>query len=77
MPLGLSKYIADMFADDSTISSHSKSFEELTSTFSQDLNIIDHWCNLNNMTINVTKSKVMFVTSKSTYFIPYKIMFVC
>jgi len=28
------------------------------------LNNIGHWCNLNNMAIIVTKSKVMFVTSK-------------
>jgi len=36
----------------------------MTSTLSEDLNSIDHWCNLNNMAINVTQSKVMFVTSK-------------
>jgi len=56
--------VADICTDDSTISSHSKSVEELTSTLSKDLNKIDHWCNLNNMAINVTKSKVMCVTSK-------------
>ena len=69
MPLGLSKYIADMLQ---MIQPYLH-----TAKVSQDLNKIDHWCNLNNMTINVTNSKVMFVTSKSTYFIPYKIMFVC
>jgi len=36
----------------------------LSSTLSEVLNKIDHWCNLNNMAINVTQSKVMFVTSK-------------
>ena len=67
MSLGLSKSIADIFADDSIISSQSKHFEELTLTFSEDLNKIDHCCNFNDMTINVTKSKVMFVTSKHNH----------
>ena len=57
-----SVYIADIFADASTISSHSKSFEELTSTLFEELNKIDHWCDLNSVAINVTKSKVMCVT---------------
>ena len=36
----------------------------MTSTLSEDLNTIDHWCDLNSVAINVTQSKVMFVTSK-------------
>jgi len=36
----------------------------LTLTLSEDLNQCYHWCNLYNMTIYVTKSKIMFVISK-------------
>ena len=48
IPLGLSNSLADIYADGPTISSHNKRSEEFTSTPFEDLNKIDHWCNLNN-----------------------------
>jgi len=79
--IGLLKSIADICADDSIISSNSKRFEQLTSTLSEDLNTIDHWYNLNNMAINVTKSKVMLVNSKHNHrtFLVYhiKLLYIC
>jgi len=58
MPLGLSKFIADIFADVSTISSHSKRFEELTSTLSEDIN------NINN-TLTIAIWQLMYQSQKS------------
>jgi len=58
MPLGLSKFIADIFADVSTISSHSKRFEELTSSLSEDIN------NINN-TLTIAIWQLMYQSQKS------------
>ena len=58
LPLSLSNSIADIFADDTTLSVLSKSLDEVVTTLSFDLSQVDTWC------INSTKSKVLFITSK-------------
>ena len=64
LPLSLSNSIADIFADDTTLSVHSKSYDEVVTTLSYDLSKVDNLCKQNRMSINSTKSKVVFITSK-------------
>ena len=64
LPLSLSNSIADIFADDTTLSVHSKSFDEGVKTLSYDWSQVDTWCKQNHKSINSTKSKVIFIISK-------------
>ena len=52
------------FADDTTLSVLSKSLGEVVTTLSYDLSQVDIWFKQNRMSINSTKSKVLFITSK-------------
>ena len=64
LSLGLNNTTADIFADDTTISAFNTSLESVVNALSVDLTSIDNWCKENNMSINVSKSKVMYITSK-------------
>ena len=67
LPLALSECIADMVADDSTISAHNKYIDQVASTLSNELQRVNKWCENNHMTINISKTKLMYVTSKPTH----------
>ena len=55
----------DMFADDTTISSHSKSKTDVQSSLQSTLETISLWCNDNMMKINIPKTKAMYLTASS------------
>jgi len=67
LPLVLSECIVDSFADDSTISAHNKNIDQIASTFSSELQWVNTWCENNHMAINISKTKLMYVTSKPTH----------
>jgi len=64
LPLVLSECIADIFADDSTISAHNKNIDQVASTLSDELQQVNKWCENNHVAINIPTTKLMFVTSK-------------
>jgi len=67
LPLVLSECIADIFVDDSTISAHNKNIDQVASTLSNELQQVNKWCENNHTAINISKTKLMYVTSKPTH----------
>ena len=65
LPFVLSHSVADIFADDTTLSTQSKSFDVVVASLTNDLLHVDQWCQLNHMSINSDKSKVMFICSNN------------
>jgi len=51
----------------STISAHNKNIDQVASTLSNELQQVNKWCENNHMTINISKTKLMYVTSKPTH----------
>jgi len=49
LPLSLSKSIVDIFADDTTLSVHNNSLDEVVTTLSFDLSQVDIWSKQNHM----------------------------
>ena len=67
LPLVLSHSCADIFADDTTLSTNNKSLDVVVSVLTNDLAHVDKWCQLNHMSKNSDKSKVyQFKTKSST-----------
>ena len=67
LPLGLSHSFADIFADDTTLSTYNKSLDVVVSSLTNDVAHVDKWCQFNHMSINSDKSKVyQFKTKSST-----------
>ena len=62
LPLPLTETSADIFADDTTIGavSHSK---DLVQSLTNDLQNVLSWCNSNNMSLNVFKTKLMNIST--------------
>ena len=60
LSLSLTSTCADIFADDTTIGTSSHSVETLTT----DLQNVLSWCNSNNMPLNVSKTKHMYIPSR-------------
>ena len=62
LPLSLTETSADIFADDTTIGavSHSK---DLVQSLTNDLQNVLSWCNSNNMSLNVFKTKLMNIST--------------
>ena len=61
MPLSLSNWVADIFADDTTLSAHHQNSDDVISSLTSDLCNVDIWCSDNHMAINVTKSKLIAI----------------
>ena len=51
------------YADDTSLSYHGKSLQDLQLGLSHDLSVIEDWCFLNRFAINVRKSSVMIICS--------------
>jgi len=51
----------------STISAHNKNIDQVASTLSNELQRVNKWCENNHMAINISKTKLMYVTSKPTH----------
>jgi len=64
LPCATKHSVADIFADDTTLSVHNMSLEHVVESLTSDLLNVDSWCNQNRMSINVEKTKTMYLTSK-------------
>ena len=64
LPLSLTSSRADILADDTTIGTSSHSIDALVETLTTDLQNVLSWCNSNNMSLNVSKTKLMYNSSK-------------
>ena len=62
LPLSLTSTCAGIFADDTTIGTSSHSIDALVETL-QLQNVLS-WCNSNNMSLNVSKTKLMYISSR-------------
>ena len=60
LPLSLTSTCADIFADDTTFGTPSHSIDTLVETVKTDLQNVLSWCNSNNMSLNVSKTKLMY-----------------
>ena len=64
LPTYVKSSITDIFADDTTLSAFNKSLDTVKDILTMDLSNVDNWCNANHMTINGSKSKIMYLSSK-------------
>ena len=64
LPLATLHSMTDIFADDTTLSVHSSSSKHVRESFTSDLINVNSWCDLNRMSINVAKTKMMIISSK-------------
>ena len=68
-PFHLYVTCADIFADDTTIGTSSHSIDTLVETLTTDLQNVLCWCNSNNMSLNVSKTKLMYISSRHKHHI--------
>lgn len=66
LPLHIDFCDIDLFADDSTMSTSNSSISVLVNVIQADLINFDEWCKKNDMTLNLTKTKAMFISTKQT-----------
>ena len=52
-----------MFADDTTLSTHTNSLDVVITSLTNDVLHVDRWCQRNHMSINTDRSNVMFISS--------------
>jgi len=64
LPLSLTSTCADIFADYTTIGASSHAIDTLVETLTTYLPILLSRCNLNNMSLNVSKNKLMYISSR-------------
>lgn len=64
LPLSMEKTETDIFADDTTLSTSDVSLNRVVESLTHDLLNANKWCDLNRMSINVNKTKVMYISSK-------------
>jgi len=64
LPLSLTRTCAYIFADDTTLRASHKSVENVVQSLTTDLQNVLSWCNANYMTLNISKTKVMYSSSK-------------
>ena len=60
----LTSTCADIFADDTTIGTSIHSINTLVEIFQTDLHNVLSRCNSNNMSLNVSKTKLMYILSR-------------
>ena len=65
LPSSVKHTTVDMFADDTTLSTSSSSLDSVTHSLTADIENINKWCDSNKMHINLSKTKVMYLSSKS------------
>ena len=52
-----------MFADDTTLSTHTNSLDVVITSLTNDVLHVDRWCQRNHMSINTDRSNVMVISS--------------
>lgn len=65
LPSSCTLATADIFADDTTLSYHGTSIFDVNNSLCADLANVSTWCNSNNMSLNVSKTKAMYVSSRN------------
>lgn len=65
LPSSCAYSVADIFADDTTLSVSDTSLDVVKMSLNEDLFKVNEWCENNNMSINVSKTNSMYITSKS------------
>ena len=63
LPLEIKKSILDKFADDTTMSKSGSCIQEITDDLNEDGKDSINWCRKNKMSVNIPKTKAMFITS--------------
>ena len=63
LPLEIKKSILDKFADDTTMSKSGSCIQEITDDLNEDAKDSINWCGKNKMSVNIPKTKAMFITS--------------
>ena len=64
LPLSLTSTCADIFADDTTLGTSSYSIDTLVETLITDIQNVLSWCNSTNMSLNVSETKLMYISSR-------------
>ena len=65
LPNAAKKSIVDIFTEYTTLSFHHPSIDVVSDSLSDDLHSIKKWCDINCMSINVAKTKSLYISSKS------------
>ena len=66
LPLYIKYSLLDMFADDGTLHTSGVHLPTITTLIDADLDNFSDWCDDNDMKQNTSKSKALFVASKTT-----------
>jgi len=64
LPFSLTSSCADIFDDDTTIGTSGQYIDTLVETVTTELQNILSSCNSNNMSLNVSKTKLMYISSR-------------
>lgn len=64
LPFFAKRFTHKLFADDTTTSLSSESYSELMKNFNNYILDLTHWCKYNQLDINWTKTKAMFISKK-------------
>ena len=63
LALEVNKSLLDFFADHTTLTVTGTSVEEIAEDLNHDIELIRTWCKKNKMSINISKTKAMFLSS--------------
>lgn len=64
-----------LFADDKTISYHNQNFRERRNYMVSDLNVTHDWLKVNKLSLNISKSSLIFISKQSIRTENYPIIF--
>ena len=63
LALEINKSLLDFFADDTTLTVTGTFVEKIAEDLNHDIELIRTWCKKNKMSINISKTKAMFLSS--------------
>jgi len=69
LPISLTSNCTDIFVHDTTIGTSSHSIDTLVETLFTDLQNVLSLCNSNNMSLNASKTKLMYISSRHKQYI--------
>jgi hypothetical protein len=70
LPYFLKMFFTILFADDTTLSQNSDTYDKLIKKFNDSIGDLTTWCRFNKVDINWLKSEIMFITNKKNIIIP-------
>jgi len=70
LPYFLKMFFSILFADDTTLSQNSDSYDKLMNKFYDSTGYLIKWCRFNKVDINWKKTEIMFITNKQNINIP-------